>query len=73
VFGFFRRRKADTDQGSNVVTRIFSIVLAVGAVMAFILTENMKNPMIFVNTWTLLMAGIAVLQGVVLYFSRRNV
>jgi len=39
-----------------------TLLPAIGGIIAFILTENMKNPMAFVDRWTILMAVIAVLQ-----------
>ncbi|MEN6418593.1 MAG: MBG domain-containing protein [Clostridiaceae bacterium] len=44
------------------VTRLMTLLPAIGGIVAFILTENMKNPMAFVDRWTILMAVIAVLQ-----------
>ena len=44
------------------VTRLMTLLPAIGGIIAFILTENMKNPMTFVDRWTILMAVIAVLQ-----------
>jgi uncharacterized repeat protein (TIGR02543 family) len=44
------------------VTRLMTLLPAIGGIIAFILTENMKNPMAIVDRWTILMAVIAVLQ-----------
>ncbi|MBC8570621.1 MBG domain-containing protein [Zongyangia hominis] len=49
--------------------RLLSIVPALGAVIAFILTENMRNPMVLVDRWTLLMALIALVQIVIAILS----
>ena len=35
--------------------RLLSILPALLAVITFMLTENMRNPMVFVDKWTLLM------------------
>ena len=52
--------------------RLASILPAVAAVIAFILTENMRLPMVLVDKWTLLMIVIALVQLLVAYFSRKK-
>lgn len=52
--------------------RIFSIVPAIAAVIAFILTEDMTQPMQFVDKWTILMVAIALIQVVVAILSRKS-
>lgn len=52
--------------------RLASLLPAIGAVIAFILTEDMRNPMILVDRWTLLMVIIAVIQIVVAVLSRKK-
>ena len=52
--------------------RLASILPAVAAVIAFILTENMRLPMVLVDKWTLLMIVIALVQLLVAYFSRKE-
>jgi len=54
------------------VMRVLSLVPAIGAIVAFILTENMSNPMQFVDRWTLLMVLIALVQVVIVYFSKKK-
>ncbi|MEZ4509891.1 MAG: InlB B-repeat-containing protein, partial [Eubacteriales bacterium] len=45
-----------------------TLVPAIGAVVAFVLTEDMRNPMVLTDNWTILMAGIAVVQALLLAF-----
>ena len=52
--------------------RLASIIPAVAAVIAFILTENMRLPMVLVDKWTLLMVVIALVQLLVAYFSKKK-
>ena len=72
----YARKTEDIGSGSDVkrkgFMRLFSLVPGVGAVIAFILTENMNNPMIFTDTWTMLMVAIAAVQALVVYMSLRN-
>ncbi|MBO1678629.1 hypothetical protein [Bittarella massiliensis (ex Durand et al. 2017)] len=49
--------------------RVFSLLPAIGSIVAFLLTENIHNPMIFTDRWTLLMALIAAVQLVVTVLS----
>ncbi len=46
-----------------------TLVPAIGAIVAFVLTEDMKNPMVLTDNWTLLMAGIAVVQALLITFA----
>ena len=50
--------------------RLSSLIPAIGAIAAFILTENMANPMVLTDRWTVMMiiilavqAGVAALVG----------
>ena len=52
------------------VTRVLSLIPAIGSIIAFLLTENMRNPMVFVDRWTWLMVLIALVQVCLLYTSR---
>ena len=52
--------------------RIASLIPAIGALAAFVLTENMKLPMAMVDRWTLLMVIIAVLQLIVAVMSKKQ-
>lgn len=52
--------------------RIFSIVPALAAVIVFLLTENMRLPMVLVDRWTLLMVIIALVQVLVMVFGKKT-
>ena len=52
--------------------RLASIIPAVAAVIAFILTENMRLPMVLVDKWTLLMVIIAVVQLIVAVLCKKK-
>ena len=71
-----KKRKEEEDETTGETTteyevkkhgfwRVASLIPAIAAVIAFILTEDMRLPMIFVDRWTLLMVIIAVIQIVV--------
>ena len=69
------------DNGESVMNRIkqrtgwriTSLLPAIGSVIAFILTENMRNPMVLIDRWTLLMVIIAVIQVLVMMLSKKKV
>ena len=52
--------------------RAFSLIPAAGAVIAFILTENIRNPMILIDRWTVLMVIIALVQAAVMMLSKKS-
>lgn len=52
--------------------RVVSLIPAIGAVIAFILTENMLLPMVIVDRWTLLMVAIALVQVVITALSKKR-
>ena len=49
-----------------------ALVPGIGAIIAFILTENMRNPMVFTDRWTLLMVIIALVQLVLVLFGAKK-
>ena len=51
---------------------LFSLLPAIASVIAFIATENVTNPMIMMDKWTLMMVLIAVVQMVVVVFAVRK-
>ncbi len=68
---FGKRHEEDEETGEETEikrkggVRLASIIPAVAAIIAFILTEDMTNPMIMVDKWTLLMVVILAVQIVV--------
>lgn len=50
------------DGNKHVVARVISGVLAVAAVVVFLVVEHIPSTMVWVNNWTLLMAVLAVAQ-----------
>ena len=79
LIGFLGKKKKE-DENENVeytvkrkgVTRVLSLIPAIGSIIAFLLTENMRNPMVFVDRWTWLMVLIALVQVIVCIFTRKE-
>lgn len=75
--GYFFGKKEKDENGRRAfkrkgILRLISIIPAVIAVIAFVLTENMADPMVFTDKWTVLMAVIAVVQVIVMLFAKKN-
>ena len=68
---FGKRRDEDEETGEEIeikrkgAVRLTSVIPAIAGIIAFILTEDMSNPMIMVDKWTLLMVVILAVQVIV--------
>ena len=68
---FGKRHEEDEETGEETEikrkggVRLASIIPAIAAIVAFNLTEDMTNPMIMVDKWTLLMVVILAVQVIV--------
>ncbi|MGL4483568.1 MAG: hypothetical protein ACRCUS_01330, partial [Anaerovoracaceae bacterium] len=83
---FFLRKKRDSEEQMHeeengeektevkrkLIWRLASIVVAIIAVVAFILTEDMSQSMILTDKWTLFMAVIGAAQFVIAFLSRKE-
>ena len=71
---FINREKEDeeTVTEKRFSVRIASIAGAIVSVIAFILTEDMRNRMVLLDRWTLMMAVIAMIAGAAMILGRRN-
>ena len=75
-----KKKEEENENGENVeytvkkkgVWRVLSLIPGIGAIVAFILTENMRNPMVFTDRWTLLMVIIAVIQVIVAILAKKE-
>ena len=76
---FGKRREEDEETGEETEIkrtggwRISSLIPAIGAIIAFILTEDMSNPMVMVDKWTLLMViSLAIQVGVAILAKKKE-
>ncbi len=75
---FGKRREEDEETGEVTEikrrggVKLASIIPAIGAIIAFILTEDMSLPMQMVDKWTLLMVVILAIQVLIAFFSRKK-
>jgi uncharacterized repeat protein (TIGR02543 family) len=78
LIGLFGKKKEEREgevireTEKHPMTRILTLVPGIGAIIAFILTENMRNPMVFIDRWTLLMVIIALVQLVLVVFGAKK-
>ncbi len=78
IITYFNKKKkgegADTklspEEEKRLKNKFFGLIPAVGSVLLFVLTENMKSKMVWVDKWTIPMAAILVVGGVVAYLTR---
>lgn len=64
--------KDRNDEHKRGLTRLLSLVPAIGAFVVFFLTEDWTLPMVWVDMWTILMAVILVAQIVLVINARRD-
>ena len=71
---FFKNRKDDeTEQiKDHNSVKPFTAIPAVGSIAAFLLTENMKNPMVLVDKWTILMVGLLAANAGLTWFGKKK-
>ena len=75
LIGYFGKKEKNNGEytvNKKGVWRVFSLIPAIGAIVAFILTENMGNSMVFTDRWTLLMVIIAVVQVIVTILAKKD-
>ncbi len=77
LVGYFGREESEDENEEDKTdrkgfVRAMSIIPAVGAAIAFMLTENMSNPMVFTDRWTILMAVILLIQAIVAIFAKKS-
>ena len=78
LIGYFGKKKEEEDgvvireTEKHGFARVMTLVPGIGAIIAFILTENMRNPMVFTDRWTLLMVIIALVQLVLVIIGAKK-
>ena len=75
---FGRRTEEDEETGEETeikrkgAVRLASIIPAIGAIIAFILTEDMSLPMTMVDKWTIMMVVILAVQCIVAIAAKKK-
>ena len=71
------RAEAENDEDKEnakrkLIMKISGILIAIGAVILFIVTEDMTQPMVFVDKWTIITAVVTLVQTVVAVFTKKD-
>ena len=73
---YFGRKEEEEDETietkHRLVSRLVSLVPALGALITFIITENMANPMVLTDQWTRLMAAFLMVQAVIVIIAEKD-
>ncbi len=79
LVGYLGKKRKEDEEGKEEYTvkkhgfwRVASLIPGIGAIVAFLLTEDMSQPMAFVDRWTLLMVILAVIQIVIAVLSMKD-
>ena len=78
LVGIFGKKEEENEEGEEVeinrkrLARLMSLIPAIGAAIIFIITEDMSNPMVLTDGWTLLMAAILLIQAVVAFIAKKS-
>ena len=78
LVGIFGKKEEENEEGEEVeinrkrLARLMSLIPAIGAAIIFIITEDMSNPMVLTDGWTLLMAAILLIQTVVAMIAKKS-
>lgn len=71
LFYVFKNKK-DEDKKKHTISKIFSIIIAVIAIILFILTEDITTRMVLIDKWTVAMVVIALVQLVFVYVAAKE-
>ena len=69
ILTLLSKKRAGKLNGKAKVFSLSSLLPAAGAIVAFLLTQNLSGSMVFADQWTILMAGIAAVQAIVVALS----
>ena len=72
LFSLLNKKRAKELNQSNKMFRFSTLIPAIGAALAFFLTQVLSGSMVIVDRWTILFAGIFLIQAVLLGFGFRQ-
>ncbi len=72
IIALLKKKRADRLTRANKTFRISTLLPAAGAILAFILTQNLSGAMVMVDRWTILMAGITLVQAALVALGFRS-
>ena len=72
MFGVGKKKQNQAGTTRKMMFSMCSLLPAIVSVIAFLITENMMNPMVIADKWTVMMVLIAVVQAVVVVFGLKK-
>lgn len=74
IFGILNKKEEDEDTKvkNKWKVRIISAIVGIISLIIFFLTENMNNPWIWVDQWTLLMILIFIINIILIFFTKHK-
>ena len=62
----------EEDRKHRVILPLASVITAFVAVIIFLVTEDMRSPMVYTDRWTILMIILAIIEFVIAFVGMRN-
>ncbi|MFV0552137.1 MAG: InlB B-repeat-containing protein [Anaerorhabdus sp.] len=71
---FYVLKKKEENEEEKTVRngKLLSVAAALGSALIFFLTQDLFSKMIMVDSWTIAMAAVALIQGAILYFGKKK-
>ncbi|MEF9892897.1 MAG: hypothetical protein RR738_06180 [Anaerorhabdus sp.] len=71
---FYVLKKKEENEEEKTVRngKLLSVAAALGSALIFFLTQDLFSKMIMVDSWTIAMAAVALVQGAILYFGKKK-
>ena len=65
-------KQAEEEENERKKSKFLGLIPGIGSVITFLLTEDMRNPMVLVDRWTILMIAILVIGAAMAYLTRNK-
>ena len=69
---YFTKKDEEEIRNRHMMVRLVGILLSIVSVIAFLLTEDMRNPMVMMDKWTLLMAVLLGGELIMMGMSKKS-
>lgn len=71
---FYVLKKKEENEEEKTVRngKLLSVAAALGSALIFFLTQDLFSKMIMVDSWTIAMVAVALVQGAILYFGKKK-
>lgn len=68
----FKKKEENDTQTIERKGKLLSVLSVIGSIALFFLTQDLLGKMIMVDTWTIAMAVVALVQGGIFYFGKKK-